>query len=188
MNKYKIASIAGDGIGKEVLPESIKILKETAKKHQFQIQFDNFDFASCDYYQKNGKMHIVSPTFVSERDLMPVIIKPISPEFNSEISFGLGVKTPTFSIKYSITGTIGDKVSLGFVHATEEGVAAHLKEHLQKLPADDRKSQLVLQQMLVEEERHGEHALEHGGEEFPSGIKRVMRASSQLMTKTTYWL
>ena len=56
MNKYKIASIAGDGIGKEVLPESIKILKETAKKHQFQIQFDNFDFASCDYYQKNGKM------------------------------------------------------------------------------------------------------------------------------------
>ena len=56
MNKSKIASIAGDGIGKEVLPESIKILKETAKKHQFQIQFDNFDFASCDYYQKNGKM------------------------------------------------------------------------------------------------------------------------------------
>ena len=88
----------------------------------------------------------------------------------------------------AITGTIGDKVSLGFVHATEEGVAAHLKEHLQKLPADDRKSQLVLQQMLVEEERHGEHALEHGGEEFPRGIKRVMRASSQLMTKTTYWL
>ena len=56
MKSYKIASIAGDGIGKEVLPESIKILKETAKKHQFQIQFDNFDFASCDYYQKNGKM------------------------------------------------------------------------------------------------------------------------------------
>ena len=56
MNKYKIASIAGDGIGKEILPESIKILKETAKKHQFQIQFDNFDFASCDYYHKNGKM------------------------------------------------------------------------------------------------------------------------------------
>ena len=56
MKSYKIASIAGDGIGKEVLPESLKILKETAKKHQFQIQFDEFDFASCDYYQKNGKM------------------------------------------------------------------------------------------------------------------------------------
>ena len=56
MKSYKIASIAGDGIGKEVLPEGLKVLKETAKKHQFQIQFDEFDFASCDYYQKNGKM------------------------------------------------------------------------------------------------------------------------------------
>ena len=56
MKNYKIASIAGDGIGKEVLPESLKVLNEAAKKHQFQIQFDEFDFASCDYYQKNGKM------------------------------------------------------------------------------------------------------------------------------------
>ena len=56
MKSYKIASIAGDGIGKEVLPESLKILKETAKKHQFKIQFDEFEFASCDYYQKHGKM------------------------------------------------------------------------------------------------------------------------------------
>ena len=56
MKKYKIAAIAGDGIGKEVLPESLKVLKETAKKHQFQLQFDEFDFASCDYYQKHGKM------------------------------------------------------------------------------------------------------------------------------------
>ncbi len=56
MKNYKIATIAGDGIGKEVMPESIKVLKETAKKHQFNIQFDEFDFASCDYYEKNGKM------------------------------------------------------------------------------------------------------------------------------------
>ena len=56
MKSYKIASIPGDGIGKEVLPEGLKVLKETAKKHQFEIHFDEFDFASCDYYQKNGKM------------------------------------------------------------------------------------------------------------------------------------
>ncbi len=56
MKNYKIAAIAGDGIGKEVMPESIKVLKETAKKHQFNIEFDEFDFASCDYYKKNGKM------------------------------------------------------------------------------------------------------------------------------------
>ena len=45
--------------------------------------------------------HIVSPTFVSERDLIPVIINPISPEPNSPISFGFGVNTPTFSTIYS---------------------------------------------------------------------------------------
>ena len=56
MKTYKIATIPGDGIGKEVVPEGLKVLKETAKKHQFKIQFDEFDFASCDYYKKNGKM------------------------------------------------------------------------------------------------------------------------------------
>ena len=56
MKSYKIATIAGDGIGKEVVPESLKVLKEVAKKHQFNVKFDEFDFASCDYYQKNGKM------------------------------------------------------------------------------------------------------------------------------------
>ena len=34
MKEYKIATIAGDGIGKEVLPEGVKILKEIAKQHQ----------------------------------------------------------------------------------------------------------------------------------------------------------
>ena len=56
MKEYKIASIAGDGIGKEVVPEGIKILKEVAKQHQFKLTIDEFDFASCDYYEKHGKM------------------------------------------------------------------------------------------------------------------------------------
>ena len=56
MKKYNIATIAGDGIGKEIVPESIKVLNEVAKKHQFKIQFDQFDFSSCDYYEKHGKM------------------------------------------------------------------------------------------------------------------------------------
>jgi hypothetical protein len=43
---------------------------------------------------------IVSPTFVSDNDLIPVMINPISPEFNSLTSVGLGVNTPTFSITY----------------------------------------------------------------------------------------
>ena len=56
MKNYKIASIAGDGIGLEVVPPAIKILKEVAQKHHFQIRFDEFDFSSCDYYEKFGKM------------------------------------------------------------------------------------------------------------------------------------
>jgi tartrate dehydrogenase/decarboxylase/D-malate dehydrogenase len=56
MKEYKIATIAGDGIGKEVIPEGMKILKEIANQHQFKIKFDEFDFSSCDYYKKNGKM------------------------------------------------------------------------------------------------------------------------------------
>ena len=56
MKEYKIASIAGDGIGKEVVPEGIKVLKEVSKQHQFKINFDEFHFSSCDYYKKHGKM------------------------------------------------------------------------------------------------------------------------------------
>ena len=56
MKTYKIASIAGDGIGLEVVPPSLKILKEIAKKHDFEIKFDEFDFSSCDYFEKHGKM------------------------------------------------------------------------------------------------------------------------------------
>ena len=86
------------------------------------------------------------------------------------------------------TALAGDKVSLGFVHATEERVASHLRSHLKALPGEDRKSQLILQQMLDDEERHGEEALAHGGEEFPRPGKDVMSLASQVMTRTTYWI
>ena len=56
MKEYKIASIPGDGIGKEVVPEGLKVLKDAAEKHQFKINFTEYDFASCDYYEKHGKM------------------------------------------------------------------------------------------------------------------------------------
>ena len=52
MKEYNIASIPGDGIGKEVLPEGLKVLKDAALKHQFKINFKEYDFASCDYYEK----------------------------------------------------------------------------------------------------------------------------------------
>ena len=53
---HKIAVIPGDGIGKEVVPEGIRVLEAAAKKFNFNLQLDEFDFASCDYYLKHGKM------------------------------------------------------------------------------------------------------------------------------------
>jgi len=56
MSAYRIAVLAGDGIGKEVMPEGIRVLEAVARKHQFSLTFDHFDFASCDYYLEHGKM------------------------------------------------------------------------------------------------------------------------------------
>ncbi|MFW1969690.1 tartrate dehydrogenase, partial [Acinetobacter guillouiae] len=48
--RYKVATIAGDGIGLEVLPEGIKVVKAAAEKYGIDLQLDAFDWASCDYY------------------------------------------------------------------------------------------------------------------------------------------
>lgn len=85
-------------------------------------------------------------------------------------------------------GAIGDKWSLGFVAATEERVCRHLREHLKSLPDDDRKSRLILQQMLEDEERHGHNALQAGGTDFPQPVKDAMTLVSKVMTKSSYWL
>jgi tartrate dehydrogenase/decarboxylase / D-malate dehydrogenase len=56
MSKKRIAVIAGDGIGKEVMPVGIHVLEVAAKKFGIDLQFDHFDFSSWDYYEKHGKM------------------------------------------------------------------------------------------------------------------------------------
>ena len=86
----------------------------------------------------------------------------------------------------SLTASIGDEVSLGFVAATEERVCKHLRDHLNELPDQDRKSQLILQQMLEDEQRHGENALDAGGTDFPRPVKDAMTAVSQVMTRSSY--
>lgn len=53
---YKIAAIAGDGIGKEVLPEGVRVLKAAAQRWGLNLEFETFDWASCDYYLEHGKM------------------------------------------------------------------------------------------------------------------------------------
>ena len=55
-NHFRIAVIPGDGIGKEVVPEGCAVLEAAARKHGFDVRLDTFDFASCDYYLRHGRM------------------------------------------------------------------------------------------------------------------------------------
>ena len=55
-NALRIAVIAGDGIGKEVVPEGLRVLEAAAAKFDLALEFDEFDFASCDYFAKHGEM------------------------------------------------------------------------------------------------------------------------------------
>jgi tartrate dehydrogenase/decarboxylase / D-malate dehydrogenase len=48
--------IPGDGIGKEVVPEGLRVLEAAASQFGFELQCDEFDFASCDYYERHGRM------------------------------------------------------------------------------------------------------------------------------------
>jgi ubiquinone biosynthesis monooxygenase Coq7 len=92
------------------------------------------------------------------------------------LSFGIG----------ALTGAISDKVSLGFVEATEDQVCKHLQDHLQQVPESDEKTRAILAQMLIDEASHAEMALEQGGMEFPKPVKSAMTLLSKVMTKATY--
>lgn len=54
--KARIAVIAGDGIGKEVMPEGLRVLDAAARRFGITLEVDEFDFSSWDYYERHGKM------------------------------------------------------------------------------------------------------------------------------------
>lgn len=83
-------------------------------------------------------------------------------------------------------GAISDKVSLGFVAATEDQVCKHLDDHLQQIPEADRKSRAILEQMRIDEEEHATSALDAGGYRFPAPIKFGMSLMAKVMTSSTY--
>jgi len=92
------------------------------------------------------------------------------------VSFALG----------AATGLLGDKISLGFVAATEDQVCRHLDRHLHDLPREDSRSRAIVAQMRDDEARHGTAALEAGGAEFPQPVKDAMTLVSAVMTATSY--
>ncbi len=56
MKTHRIAVIAGDGIGKEVMPEGLRAVQAAADTFGIALEFAHFEWASCDYYLEHGKM------------------------------------------------------------------------------------------------------------------------------------
>jgi len=54
--RYTVAVIDGDGIGKEVMPEGVRVLEAAAAKFGFTIAQQWHAFSSCDYYARHGQM------------------------------------------------------------------------------------------------------------------------------------
>jgi ubiquinone biosynthesis monooxygenase Coq7 len=108
----------------------------------------------------------------------------------SELHSGPSVLNPVFyAASYAIgavTGLLGDKISLGFVAATEDQVCKHLESHMEVLPDGDDKSRSIVKQMHADEARHGAAAMAAGGVEYPPVVKTFMSAVSRVMTQTTY--
>lgn len=89
-------------------------------------------------------------------------------------AFGIGV----------VAGLLGDKWNLGFLAETERQVEAHLDGHLQKLPEADAKSRAVVEQMKVDEIKHAQTAVDHGGAPLPAPVKWGMRMAADVMRQT----
>ncbi|MBR2514737.1 MAG: tartrate dehydrogenase [Halomonas sp.] len=53
---HRIAVIAGDGIGTEVMPEGLRALEAAARQFNIALEFTTFEFGNCDYYLEHGKM------------------------------------------------------------------------------------------------------------------------------------
>ncbi|MEP7301120.1 MAG: tartrate dehydrogenase [Caldimonas sp.] len=56
MATHRIAVIAGDGIGTEVMPEGVRVLEAVAGRFDIDLRFDHFDFACWPWYEKHGSM------------------------------------------------------------------------------------------------------------------------------------
>lgn len=53
---FKIAVIPGDGIGKEVMPEALRVLDAATARFGIKLQLTTIEWASCDYYLAHGQM------------------------------------------------------------------------------------------------------------------------------------
>ncbi|MGI9292274.1 MAG: 2-polyprenyl-3-methyl-6-methoxy-1,4-benzoquinone monooxygenase [Gammaproteobacteria bacterium] len=88
----------------------------------------------------------------------------------------------------ALAGLAGDKISLGFLAETEKQVTEHLESHLKRLPASDKASRAIIEQMREDEIKHGQNATDRGGQALPKPIKTAMWAASKVMTTMSFRL
>jgi len=86
----------------------------------------------------------------------------------------------------AFAGILGDKWNLGFLAETERQVEGHLDSHLDKLPLQDARSRAIVEQMKVDEIKHADTAIAHGGADLPASVKQAMRLTSRVLTFTAY--
>lgn len=88
----------------------------------------------------------------------------------------------------ALAGAFGDRASLGFITETEKQVESHLSDHLSRLPVADARSRSILEQMKEDEIAHGAKAESLGGMPLPLPLRLLMRATSRVMTRASYWI
>ncbi len=88
----------------------------------------------------------------------------------------------------ALASLAGDAISLGFMSETERQVEEHLHSHLERLPAGDRVSRAIVEQMKADEAAHGSTARAHGGVELPWPVRQGMRLAARVMTTTAHYV
>ena len=54
--QHRIAVIPGDGIGREVMPEALRVLDSVNRRFGIELSYKHIEWASCDYYAQTGQM------------------------------------------------------------------------------------------------------------------------------------
>jgi ubiquinone biosynthesis monooxygenase Coq7 len=111
---------------------------------------------------------------LKELDSRPSLLNPVW--YAGSLAIGL------------VAGSLGDKVSLGFMAETERQVERHLDGHLSSLPESDVESRAIVEQMREDEMAHAKAAADAGGVDLPLPARALMRAASKVMTRTAYYI
>jgi tartrate dehydrogenase/decarboxylase/D-malate dehydrogenase len=164
MSTPRIAVIPGDGIGKEVVPEGLRVLEAAASRFGINLELQHFDFGSCDYYLRHGSM-------------LPADWKSQLESFDA-IFFGAVGWPATVPDHISVWGSIltfrrefDQYVNLRPVHLMP-GIASPLAN---RLPGE-------IDFYVVRENTEGEYS-NMGGRMFP-GTPREIVVQETVMTRT----